>query len=315
MKRDFILAGVDQVFSLPWLLGISGVFAAFLIPLGFGALSMTKVSRESFRVARACFIASGVAPAITVLYAASQFQMIYWQRVCVLVIGGLAIALPIRYLLKLVNENEKAHTESLTRPTQAVSVKIVQKIKDKLLAWVRAPRLLANALKDNASLRERLEASPVAFGNLPKYTLPVFRLEGVTADAPVSEDNKTITYKNKVRMLLTNVLEKAIQIWTPLWESTEVKPQGGLLVSLFKVKTKDGKWMTEQRVDGTIVIKEFSCLELGPGRTCECWLGLLPPSGKSLTERVRTGSYIGTALFPVKIDGRLYVESIHLQKH
>src|SRR5207248_8821372 len=31
-----------------------------------------------------------------------------------------------------------------------------RKMKDKVLAWVRAPQLLANALADNASLKKRL---------------------------------------------------------------------------------------------------------------------------------------------------------------
>ena len=93
------------------LLAYSGIFAASLVSLGFAALSMTRVTRESFRIARACFIAAGVVPAITVLYAASQFQ-VYWMPACVVFLGGVTIALPIWYFLGLVNENEKAHKEA-----------------------------------------------------------------------------------------------------------------------------------------------------------------------------------------------------------
>jgi hypothetical protein len=117
---------VLQQLSLPSLLVYSGIFAAFLLPLGIGALSMTRVSREAFQVARICFIASGVVPSVAVLYAATQYQMIYWQRVSVVIIGGVAIGLPIRYLLRLVNENERAHreTEGQSKAPQLVIVAI-----------------------------------------------------------------------------------------------------------------------------------------------------------------------------------------------
>ena len=109
------------MFSLPWLLGISGVSATFLIPLGFGALSMTKVSPKAFQFARICFVASGVMPAVTVWYLATQFLMPLWAHFGVAVIGSTIVALPMGYLLRLVNENQNAHRETEVKTTAPIT--------------------------------------------------------------------------------------------------------------------------------------------------------------------------------------------------
>src|SRR4051812_17875036 len=105
-------------FSLSSLLGFSGVFAAFFITTGFAAMSMTKVSPTSFRVARFCFMATGIVPAITVWYAAIQSQVPYWGRGSIVILGSSAIGLVVGYLLRLVNENETAY--SATRAEKEV---------------------------------------------------------------------------------------------------------------------------------------------------------------------------------------------------
>jgi hypothetical protein len=115
MKHCIHTFGMQQL-SLSSLLLSSGAIAAVLVPLGFGAISVTKLSPKSFQVARICFIGSGVVPLIAVLYTASQFQMLYWQRLCVAIIGGVAVVLPVVYLLRLVDENETAHSETEVLP-------------------------------------------------------------------------------------------------------------------------------------------------------------------------------------------------------
>jgi hypothetical protein len=100
-------------FSLPLLLGSSAGCAVFFIGSAFAAMSMTKVTPFAFRIARLCIVAAAVVPIITVSHAATHFQMPSWVRVVITTIGLAAIGLPAWALFKLVNENEKAHNETL----------------------------------------------------------------------------------------------------------------------------------------------------------------------------------------------------------
>ena len=86
-------------------------------------------------------------PAVAVLYAATQYQMIHWQRVCVIIIGAVAIVLPIRYLLRLVNENERAHreTEGQSKAPQLVIVAI-----DELKALLEEGKRLVGRFQEDS---------------------------------------------------------------------------------------------------------------------------------------------------------------------
>src|ERR1035441_2550910 len=54
-------------------------------------------------------------------------------------------------------------------------------------------------------------------GPLAEYPWEVFKVV-VTIEDPVPESNTTITFKDKVRMDLTNVTGKEIHVWTPTWK-------------------------------------------------------------------------------------------------
>jgi hypothetical protein len=139
---------------------------------------------------------------------------------------------------------------------------------------------------------------------LRSYEWPVFRAEISADDAG---DDPNIVYKKKIRIRLRNVAGKLVQAWTPLWESDQVPLQGILPGARFRVQGEDGKWLTDKWRDGSIHQRELPAVGLNPGDICDCWMGLAPREDQSISEMVRTGSYIGTALFPVKIDGKLYM--------
>ncbi|MFZ0960996.1 MAG: hypothetical protein WAO35_08820 [Terriglobia bacterium] len=155
--------------------------------------------------------------------------------------------------------------------------------------------------------RKRVSAAPQADGGQRRYPWNVFTVQKVTADPPTSDPN--ITYKNKLRIVLTNASGKDIQVWTPLWESTEVHPQGYPLGSRFRLEgPKVGEWVKDENGKN----KEYACLDLKINSTVDCYIGLIPPLGQSIERRLQTRTPIGTAIFPVKIDGKLYEVPINL---
>jgi len=179
------------------------------------------------------------------------------------------------------------------------------------------PPLLINLLE----VIERLAKTwslPNALASLPdmiqEYPWPVFKAT-VSADDPVPKENALITFKNKIRFDIRNVTGKNVHTWTPVWKSDHVDYQavspGDPPGSRFRLRGKDGSWISErQDDDGKYKPIEYSCLELKPGALCDCYIGLDPRPEQSLQEMVRTGTYIGTAVFPLKIDGQLYVTSL-----
>ena len=142
-----------------------------------------------------------------------------------------------------------------------------------------------------------------------KKTWPwtVFTIQNVSADLPATDPK--ITYKNKIRIVLTNSSGRDIEVWTPLWESVEVLSQTHPVGSRYRLKGPDGNWVKDEATGKN---KEYECLLLQSGATADCYIGPLPPSGKSIGERIRTNAPIGTALFPVKIEGKLYEVPINL---
>ncbi len=178
---------------------------------------------------------------------------------------------------------------------------------------------LAQALADNTGLRSQLALRPTAqdlvtlqnenadlkhqLASKPVRTWPygnVFTIQAVT-----TEHSPTATYRDKLRVTLTNTVGRDLHVWIPLWESAEVVPQQPF-GSRFRLEGSAG-WRNKDWVkDASGNFAEYSCLEVKAGFTCDCFIGLLPPTGKSLEERRRTNAPIGTAVFPVRIDGKLY---------
>jgi hypothetical protein len=148
-------------------------------------------------------------------------------------------------------------------------------------------------------------------GATRKYPRDVFIIQAKKADLPSTDPN--VTYKNKVRVTLTNAIGKEIGVWTPLWESDEVQSQDIPPGSNFRLEGPRGWRIGDWIKDGTTgKDKGYECLKVKPGFTVECWIGLLPPSGQSISERMAKGIPIGIAFFPVKIDGKLYEEPFEI---
>ena len=134
------------------------------------------------------------------------------------------------------------------------------------------------------------------------YPRNVFTTQRVIAEPPST--SPTVSHKDKIRVILTNHLDREVQVWTPLWRSSDVHPQYPF-GSLLRLEGPQG-WKADDWKD------EVACCMLPIGTTFSCWIGLLPPIGKSIERRVQTHAPVGTAIFPVKIDGKLYEVPIDL---
>lgn len=132
----------------------------------------------------------------------------------------------------------------------------------------------------------------------------VLTIQDVSVDEPT--DNPGIIYKDKIRVILTNHLDRDIEVWTPVWRSSEVQLQM--------------PWCSKLQVEGPNGWKakdwgeEHQCANLPIGRTFRCWIGLKPPVGASIKRRLQMRMPIGTAVFPVKINGQLYEVPIDMSK-
>jgi hypothetical protein len=135
-----------------------------------------------------------------------------------------------------------------------------------------------------------------------RFPRNVFTVQRVTADPP--SINPGVFYKDKIRVILTNHLDRTVFVWTPMWQSLEVQchqPLGSLLRLEGLKGWKADDWVPEEE-----------SLSVPVGVTFSCWIGLLPPIGESIERRLQTHTSIGTATFPVKIDGKLYEVPINL---
>lgn len=130
---------------------------------------------------------------------------------------------------------------------------------------------------------------------------PVLTVQRVTAEyAP------TATYKDKVRVVLTNTAGKDVHVWLPLWESVDVFAQLPF-GSCFRLEGSSAGWRhNDWAKDASGKEIEYSCVEVKIGLTFDCFIGVLQPTGQSIEERLRTHTPVGTATFPVRIDGKLY---------
>ena len=136
------------------------------------------------------------------------------------------------------------------------------------------------------------------------YPRPVFTVEKVYPEGPAT--SPTVILKNKVRIVLTNLLGSDVCVWTPLWESTEVQADGsppGSTIQLAKRGWEFDEWEDEKL-----------CVTVPIDRSFRTYVALKPAIGRSISERMRIGEWIGTAIIPVKIDGKLYEVPIEIGK-
>jgi hypothetical protein len=139
----------------------------------------------------------------------------------------------------------------------------------------------------------------------------VLKVRTMKADPPAT--SKDITFKNKIRMNITNDTGKDIYIWVPLWESSLVQAQVDPPGSRFRMERSRGSWQRDEWVQeedkdkpGTYRNREHACVKLKPDSTCDCYVGLMPPSEQNVDGLLKRHGTIGTFLFPVKIDGKIY---------
>jgi len=159
------------------------------------------------------------------------------------------------------------------------------------------------------SLEERLSTALSRASEPPLSLDQVFKVERMKAD-PVSTD-PNIVFKNKLRMDITNASGREIHLWIPLWESSlvpsQIDPQGSRLwVERSQGSWRAGQWI--QHKDGSNI--EYCCIKLREEATFETYVGLNPPAHESVEGLLGRHSTIGTILFPVKIDGKMYEISV-----
>lgn len=113
-----------------------------------------------------------------------------------------------------------------------------------------------------------------------------------------------VSHKDKIRIVLTNATGKELNVWTPIWESAEVQAQYpfGSKLHLYG----EAGWKVRGSWDDG-----HPCIVLAPSQTFMCWIGLLEPSGEGIIQRLKKEN-TGTAIFPVKIEGKLYDVPIRL---
>ena len=138
-----------------------------------------------------------------------------------------------------------------------------------------------------------LTVEQVLARNYPRHVLTV---QEVSADDPATDPG--IYYKDKIRVILTNHLDRDVFVWTPMWQPSEVQCQYPL-GSLLQVEGPKG-WKLQDWGN------ETESAKVPMGVTFRCWIGLVPPTGQSIKRRLQTRTPVGTAIFPVKIDGKLY---------
>lgn len=138
-------------------------------------------------------------------------------------------------------------------------------------------------------------------GKWRTWPWPVFTVQEIRPDLAPSDTSHDY---DKVRMVLTNATGKELAIWTPVWESAEVHARRPF-ASEIQLPNGPLGWKSDIWYNGA------QCITLPAGRTFMCWIGLLEPSGDGIKQRLKKET-TGTAVFPVKIEGRLYEVPIRL---
>lgn len=126
---------------------------------------------------------------------------------------------------------------------------------------------------------------------LSPYPLTPVKLGKHTPALPSSQE----VYRDKVQFVIRNSYDQPVEIWTPLWESTEVAAQEPLLSKFIKegMEAYAGKSVEE------IVVK------LEPYREIQGWIGLMQPSSGDGLEVRLSHQNTGYLLFPLKVGRKL----------
>jgi len=140
----------------------------------------------------------------------------------------------------------------------------------------------------------------------------VFKVQRMKAD-PIATDPK-ITYQNKLRMNLTNISGDLIYVWLPLWESSVVPSQNDPPGARMLLERSLGSWARQEWdqwkdkwVEPPVMRNiEYCCAKVQPGFSFECYVGLKPHATDSIAGLLARHPIIGTAAFPVKMNGKMY---------
>ena len=199
----------------------------------------------------------------------------------------------IKWLMSEVERMKREAVEQAERLTKQSEADLhrCHQVSDQLRAEARAAK----------ERIEKLEAQQ--FDSDRRFPRNVFTVQRVTADPPSISPG--VFYKDKIRVILTNHLDRGVSVWAPMWQSLEVQCQHPM-GSRFRLEGLKG-WKADDWVP-----EEEESLSVPVGVTFSCWIGLLPPIGESIERRLQTHTSIGTAIFPVKIDGKLYEVPINL---
>lgn len=149
-------------------------------------------------------------------------------------------------------------------------------------------------LPEDSEIR-RLE-NELEKAKLRSYPHPIFTVEKVIPEGPATSPQ--VFLKNKIRIILTNHFDREVSVWTPLWESPDVSAEGsppGSTIQLAKSGWQFDEWEEEK-----------TCITVPVGRSFRSYIALLPTIGESIYRRFETKVPLGTLVFPVKIDGKLY---------
>ncbi len=168
------------------------------------------------------------------------------------------------------------------------------------LAMKPTPQDLVKLQNENADLKIQL-------ASVPNKKWPFG--QALAVQKVSAEHDPLAHYKDKIRIVLTNTAQRDLHVWIPLWESAEVFVQYPF-GSRFRLEGPTGWRNNDWPKDASGKFLEYSCLEVKVGVSFDCYIGLLPPVGNSIEERLRIRTPVGRAIFPLRIEGKLYEESI-----
>lgn len=161
--------------------------------------------------------------------------------------------------------------------------------------WERGDKEISRLVLPEDSEIKRLETE-LEKAKLRAYPRPVLTVERVFPEGPAT--SPTVLLKNKIRIILTNHSDRDVCVWTPLWESSDVRADGnppGSTLQLAKRQWEFDEWENEN-----------TCITVPIGHSFRSYIALLPTVGESIYHRFETKIPLGTLVFPVKIDGKLY---------
>ena len=178
-------------------------------------------------------------------------------------------------------------------PTRAENIRLVDQ-------GYELQKKLAQAEAEATRLRQLQEVNLLVAMKTP------FRLEDVRYRA-----NPDGPYRNLLDVILKNTSGGTINVWAPVWENStgELPAQDPLGSWIFTAKLGYPRKPDELEAwEGPI-----ACIEIGPGITVQCSVGLLEPPGQGIKWRLDARNHrTGTLIVPLKIEGSLAVQKIEL---